>query len=151
MLKDEKNNKTFMLKTEEAENTWYLLDANGRTLGHLASEITKILRGKHKPTFTPNIDAGYGVIVVNAEKIKVSGSKEAQKLYSYYTGHIKGLRQVPYRIMKARKPQYIIESAVKGMMPKTRLGNAQLKRLRIFAGPEHDLAAQKPIQLNIQG
>ena len=142
----EQKNKTFMLKTADAKATWFILDATGKTLGRLASEIAKILRGKHKPTFTYHIDGGDGVVVINADKVHVSGSKEAQKLYRYYTGHIGGLREVPYRIMQKRKPTYIIEHAVSGMMPKTRLGKAQIKKLRIYAGAEHEQGAQKPQQ-----
>lgn len=143
------HNKTIMLKNEEVKHDWFILDAAGKTLGRFAAEVTKILRGKHKPTFTAHIDGGDGVIIINAEKIRVTGAKEAQKIYRYYTGSIGGMREIPYRTMQARKPEYIIEHAVKGMMPKTRLSNAQLKRLRIFAGPEHNMAAQKPIQANI--
>lgn len=141
--------KTFLFKTEDAKRTWYILDAAGKTLGRFASEVTKILRGKHKPTFSTSADSGDGVIIINAGQIAVTGAKEAQKLYRHYTGHMGGLREIPYRTMKARKPTYMVESAVKGMMPKTRLGNAQLKRLRVFAGNEHDMDAQKPIQVNI--
>lgn len=138
-----------MLKKKDVNPTWLVLDASGKTLGRFAAEIAKILRGKHKPTYTEHIDGGDGVIVINAEKIRVTGAKEAQKLYRYYTGYMGGLREVPYRTMKARKPQYIIEHAVEGMMPRTRLARAQLKKLRVFAGGEHELAAQKPIQVNI--
>lgn len=142
-------NKTIMHRKEDSKPNWFILDATGKTLGRFASEVAKILRGKHKPTFTTYSDAGDGVIVINADKIKVTGSKEATKVYHYYTGSINGLRAVPYRVMMARKPPYIIEHAVKGMMPKTRLANAQLKKLRIFAGSEHNLEAQKPIKANI--
>lgn len=141
--------KTFIPNKKDVKPVWFVLDATGKTLGRLASEITKILRGKHKPTFTAYMDCGDGVIVVNAEKIEVTGSKEAQKIYRYYTGSMSGLREIPYRVMKARKPTYIIEHAIKGMMPKTRLARAQIKKLRVFAGPEHDLSAQQPIQVNI--
>lgn len=144
-----KEQKTFIPNKKETKLSWFILDASGKTLGRLTSEISKILRGKHKPTFTEFFDCGDGVIVVNAEKIKVTGSKEAQKVYRYYTGSMNGLREIPYRTMKARKPEYIIEHAVKGMMPKTRLGKQQVKKLRVFAGTEHDLAAQQPIQVNI--
>lgn len=141
--------KSFQQKEAEYKRDWIILDASGKTLGRLASEITKILRGKHKPTFTTYADAGDGVIVINSKEIAVTGNKEAQKLYRYYTGAIDGLREIPYRTMKARKPNFIIERAVKGMMPKTRLANAQYKRLRVFAGPEHNMVAQKPLQANI--
>jgi large subunit ribosomal protein L13 len=141
--------KTFVPKKDQIKVRWFILDASGKTLGRLTSEISKILRGKHKPTYTTYLDCGDGVIIINAEKVKVTGSKEAQKLYRYYTGAINGLREIPYRTMKARKPEYIIEHAVKGMMPKTRLGRQQMKKLRIFAGDQHSLAAQQPIQANI--
>lgn len=144
-----KQQKSFQLKEAEVKRNWIILDAAGKTLGRLASEITKILRGKHKPTFTTFTDGGDGVIVINCEKVAVTGNKEATKIYRYYTGAIDGLREITYRTMKARKPTYMIEHAVKGMMPKTRLANAQLKRLRVFAGSEHDMSAQKPIQANI--
>src|SRR5262245_41420417 len=149
MAQHPENRKTIMLRKQDIKQAWYLLDATGKTLGRLASEIAKILRGKHKPSYTPNIDTGDGVVVVNAEKIVVTGNKEAEKLYRYYTGSMSGLREIPYRDMKARKPQYIIESAVEGMMPKSRLGRQQAKKLRVFAGPDHDLEAQQPIKVNI--
>jgi large subunit ribosomal protein L13 len=142
-------NKTIMVKEQEAKHSWFILDAAGKTLGRFAAEVTKILRGKHRPTFTEYADSGDGVIIINAEKIRVTGNKEATKIYRYHTGAMSGMREVPYRTMKARKPEYIIEHAVKGMMPKTRLSDAQLKRLRVFAGTEHNMAAQKPIQANI--
>lgn len=141
--------KTLMLKKQGIKQTWYILDATGKTLGRFAAEVAKILRGKHKPTFTPNIDNGDGVIVINADKIVVTGNKEANKLYRYYTGYMSGLREVPYRTMKARKPQYIIEHAVEGMMPGSRLGRQLSKKLRVFAGAEHNMEAQKPISVNI--
>ncbi len=145
----QKQAKTFIPNKKETKPNWFILDASGKTLGRLTSEISKILRGKHKPTYTTYMDCGDGVIVINAEKVKVTGSKEAQKVYRYYTGSMSGLREVPYRTMKARKPEYIIEHAVKGMMPKTRLARLQLKKLRVFAGEEHNLVAQQPIQVNI--
>jgi len=134
---------------DDKQQNWLIMDASGKTLGRLSSEIAKILRGKHKPTFTTNLDCGDGVIVINAEKIHVTGNKEAQKLYRYYTGAMDGLREIPYRTMKARKPEFIIEHAVKGMMPKTRLARAQIKKLRVFKGDQHDQSAQKPVQVNI--
>lgn len=141
--------KTKMLKDEEVKHGWILLDAEGKTLGRLASEITKILRGKHRPTFTPHVDGGDGVIIVNAEKVHVSGNKEVQKMYRRHSGFIGGLKETELSVMRAKKPQYIIEHAVKGMMPKTSLSRAQLKRLRIFAGNEHNMQAQQPVKANI--
>jgi len=141
----EKKNRTYMMRKEEINRKWFVIDAEGKTLGRLASEIAKVLRGKHKPDFTPHVDSGDGVIVINVEKVVVSGNKEAQKKYYYYTGHVGGLREVPYRTMKERRPGYIIERAVKGMLPKTKLGRAQKKKLRLFVGSEHRMQAQKPI------
>jgi large subunit ribosomal protein L13 len=151
MNQQKKNNTTILLTKEEAlaKKKWFLLDATGKTLGRFSSEVAKILRGKHKPNFTSHVDAGDGVVIINASKIKVTGAKEAQKIYRYYTGSMGGLREVPYRIMLARKPEYIIRKAVKGMMPKTRLAEAQMKKLRIFADDQHDLQAQQPIVAQI--
>ena len=132
-----------------AQRKWLLFDASGKTLGRFATEIAKILRGKHKPTFTPHVDCGDGVIIINAEKIEVTGAKEAQKIYRHYTGAMGGLRETPFRVMKARKPDFIIRQAVKGMMPNSRLGKQQMKKLRIFAGSEHDLDAQQPIPVTV--
>ena len=146
-----KLNTTILLTKEEAQATqkWFLFDASGKTLGRFAAEIAKILRGKHKVTFTSNTDTGDGVVILNASKIKVTGNKEAQKIYRYHTGAMSGMREVPYRVMQARKPDYIIRHAVKGMMPKTRLGEAQMKKLRIFADDQHDLQAQRPVEAKI--
>ncbi|MFT4553631.1 MAG: large subunit ribosomal protein L13 [Chlamydiales bacterium] len=149
MAQQAQTQKTPMIKKGDISDNWLIVDAAGKTLGRFASEIAKILRGKHKPTWTPHMDNGDGVIILNAEKIKVTGAKEAQKIYRYYTGHVGGLREVPFEVMKARKPDYIIRSAVSGMMPKTKQGKAQLKKLRIFKGEEHDMSAQKPTKVNI--
>lgn len=155
MQKKAQIKKTFLPNKKETKQNWFVLDAAGKTLGRLSSEIAKILLGKHKPIYTTNVDCGDGVIVVNADQVVVSGSKEARKIYRYYTGSIAGLREIPYRTMKARKPQYIIEHAVKGMMPKSRLGRQQAKKLRVYAGSAQDniveqgLAAQQPIHVNI--
>ena len=141
---------TLLTKETATENRqWFLLDASGKTLGRFAAEVAKILRGKHKPSFTPHVDSGDGVIIINADKIVVTGAKEAQKIYRYHTGAMSGLREVPYNIMMDRKPDYIIQHAVRGMMPNTRLGKQQLKKLRIFAGTEHDLQAQQPISVTV--
>ncbi len=146
-----KKNTTVLLTKEEASSNrkWFLLDASGKTLGRFAAEVAKILRGKHKPGFTPSVDCGDGIVIINAEKIVVTGAKEAQKVYRYHTGAMSGMREVPYRIMKGRKPDYIIRHAVKGMMPKTRLTEAQMKKLRIYAGDKHDMQAQAPMSANI--
>lgn len=140
---------TSMLKREQTKRSWFILDASGKTLGRFASEVTKVLRGKHRPDYTPNIDCGDGVIIINAEKIRVTGSKAAQKIYRYYTGYMGGMREIPYRQMLAKKPAYILEHAISGMMPKTRLGKAQLKKLRIFKGAEHNLDNHQPISITL--
>ncbi len=144
------NHKTIFLTKEKVRTkNWYLLDAAGKTLGRFSAEIAKILRGKHKPDFTPNVDCGDGVVVINAEKIKVTGNKETQKVYRHYSGHIGGLKEIPYKEMLAKHPERIIFNAVKGMLPKTPLGKSQIKKLRVYAGAEHDLQAQKPQAVNI--
>jgi len=145
-------NKTKFIKKAEAlkDRKFYLFDATGKTLGRFASEIAKILRGKHKPSYTPNVDTGDGVIVINVEKIKVTGSKEARKVYRKHTGWLGGLKETPYREMLKKKPEHILMHAVKGMLPtKTPLARAQLKKLHIFVGEKHDMQAQKPIAVNI--
>jgi large subunit ribosomal protein L13 len=143
--------KTPLLTKKEAIHSrkWYLFDASGKTLGRFAAEVAKVLRGKHRPEFTPYVDCGDGVVIINAEKIKVTGMKPARKIYRSYTGYIGGLREVPYSTMIARKPEYVLKHAIKGMMPKTRLGGQQVKKLRIYKGAEHDMDAQKPIPVNI--
>jgi len=143
--------KTTLLTKKQAMESrkWLLLDATGKTLGRFAAEVAKILRGKHRPDFTEHVDCGDGVVIINAEKIKVTGMKAARKVYREYTGYVGGLKETPYRTMMARKPTYILRHAIKGMMPKTRLGDQQLKKLRIFAGTEHDNQAQNPQQATI--
>lgn len=140
---------TPILKKEDVKPQWFLVDATGKTLGRLACEIAKVLRGKHKPNYTPHVDSGDGVIVVNAEKIYVTGRKEAQKVYRHYTGYMSGMREIPYRTVLARKPNHIIETAVKGMLPKTKQGRAQFKRLRVVAGTDHQMEAQQPVSVSI--
>jgi len=152
LRQSEKMNTTIFIKKEEAEKSkkYYLLDATGKTLGRFASEISKILRGKHKPTYTPNVDTGDYVIIINAEKIKLTGFKEARKIYRSYTGFIGGLLEVPYKEMKQKHPERIIYRAVKGMMPmKSKLAKSQLNKLKIFVGENHNMQAQKPIAVNI--
>jgi large subunit ribosomal protein L13 len=145
-----KQNTSNLTKKEAiSSRKWYLFDATGKTLGRFAAEITKVLRGKHRPDFTPNVDCGDGVVIINAEKIVVTGMKEARKIYRSYTGFVGGLREVPYSTMMARKPEYILERAIKGMMPKTRLGGQQVRKLRIYKGAEHDMQAQNPAPVNL--
>ena len=142
-----KKNQTRLLTKKEAndDRKWFILDATGKTLGRFASHVAKILRGRHKVTFTPHVDCGDGVIIINADKIKVTGAKEAQKIYRYHTGAMSGLREIPFRVMKARKPDYILRNAISGMLPQSRLARQQLKKLRIFAGDKHDMQSQNPI------
>ena len=137
---------TKFFKTNRQEMNWYLFDAKGKTLGRLASEIVKVLKGKHKPQYTPNMDCGDGVIVINAKDVKISGSKEAQKVYYRYSGFPGGLKEIPYRRMQERQPEKIVELAVKGMMPtRTPLGRQMLRKLRVFANDQHNMVAQQPI------
>ena len=145
------NQKTPLVTKEEARKNlkWYILDATGKTLGRFSSEVAKILRGKHKPDFTPHIDTGDGVIVINSDKIIVTGAKSAQKMYSTYSGYIGGLKQIVYKDLMVKHPNRIIEHAVKGMLPKTKLGKKQLKKLYIFSDDKHNLQAQKPTLVNI--
>ena len=145
------NQKTPILTRQQAlqSRKWFLFDAKGQTLGRFAAEVTKILRGKHRPDFTPHVDCGDGVVIINAEQIGVTGMKEARKIYKNYTGFVGGYREFPLATLRARKPTDILMRAIKGMMPKTRLGGQQVKKLRIYAGPEHDMQAQNPTPVNI--
>ena len=143
--------KTPLLTKQQATSSrkWYLFDAEGRTLGRFAAEVAKVLRGKHRPDFTPYVDCGDGVVIINAEKIKVTGMKRARKIYRRYTGFVGGMRETPYSTMLDRNPEYILERAIKGMMPKSRLGGQQVKKLRVYKGGEHDMKAQNPINVNL--
>ncbi len=136
--------KTVMVNPATIERKWYVVDAEGQTLGRLASEVAKILRGKHKPIFTPHIDAGDYVIIVNAEKVKVTGKKLDQKIYYHHTGYVGGLKQTKLKDMLAKHPERVLEHAVKGMLPKGRLGREMYRKLFVYDGPEHKHAAQKP-------
>lgn len=141
--------KTFVAKPAEISRKWYVVDAEGKTLGRMASQIASILRGKNKPEFTPNMDAGDYVIVVNASKVVLTGNKLDQKMYRYHTGYPGGLKEIKYRDMVSKKPEKVIESAVKGMLPKNVLGRAMYKKLFVYAGPEHEHSAQKPEVLEL--
>ena len=139
--------KSFMASPATIERKWYVVDATGYTLGRLASEIAKVLRGKNKAIFTPHIDCGDYVIVVNAEKIKVTGKKLDQKIYYNHSDYVGGMRETTLREMMAKKPEKVIELAVKGMLPKGPLGRSMIDKLHVYAGPEHEQAAQKPVEL----
>ena len=136
--------KSFMASPATIERKWYVVDATGYTLGRLASEVAKVLRGKNKPIFTPHMDCGDYVIVVNAEKIKVTGKKMDQKIYYNHSDYVGGMRETTLREMMAKKPEKVIELAVKGMLPKGPLGREMYKKLYVYAGNEHPHAAQKP-------
>lgn len=136
--------KSFMAKTNEIERKWYVIDAEGKVLGRLATEVATILSGKNKPTYTPHVDTGDYVVIINAEKIKLTGKKLEQKNYSYHTGYPGGLKQVPYKDLIVSKPEKIIELAVKGMLPKSSLGRNMIKKMKVYSGPEHKHEAQMP-------
>ena len=136
--------KSFMASPSTIERKWYVIDAENQTLGRLASEVAMILRGKHKPTYTPHIDTGDHVIVINADKIKVTGKKMTQKIYYHHSAYVGGMKETTLKEMLAKKPEYVIEHAVKGMLPKGPLGRQMYRKLRVYAGPEHEQAAQKP-------
>jgi large subunit ribosomal protein L13 len=136
--------KSYMARPGTVERKWYVIDAEGKTLGRLATEIATLLRGKNKPQYTPHVDVGDFVVVVNAEKVYVSGRKAEQKLYRWHTGYPGGLKSRTYEEMLERRPTEILRKAVYGMMPKTRLARQQLRKLKIYAGPEHPHAAQSP-------
>ncbi len=143
--------KSYVAKPLEIERKWYVVDADGKTLGRLAAEVAKILRGKHKPIYTPHVDCGDFVIVVNAEKIKVTGKKMDQKMYRWHTGYVGNLKERTFREMSQRSPERIIELAVKGMLPHNSLGSQMYTKLKVYAGAEHKHEAQKPEVLEIQG
>ena len=136
--------KTFMASPATIERKWYVVDATDMTLGRLASEVAKVLRGKNKAIFTPHIDTGDYVIVVNAEKVKVTGKKLDQKIYYHHSDYVGGMKETTLREMMAKKPEKVIELAVKGMLPKGPLGRQMYTKLHVYAGPEHEHAAQKP-------
>jgi large subunit ribosomal protein L13 len=136
--------KTYHQKPTEVQRDWLLVDAEDQVLGRLATQIATLLRGKHKPTYTPSIDGGDFVVVINAEKIKIMGRKADQKIYYRHTGYPGGLKKTPYRMMLAKHPDRILRIAVKGMLPKNRMGRRLMTKLRIYAGPKHPHAAQQP-------
>jgi large subunit ribosomal protein L13 len=146
---EEKRLKTYSAKPNEIEKQWYLVDAEAQTLGRLATQIADVLRGKGKPQYTPHVDSGDFVVVVNAEKVRVTGDKLHTKVYYRYTGYPGGLRERTLEEQLARRPEEVLRRAVRGMLPKNRLAAAQLRKLKIYAGPEHPHAAQQPRPLEV--
>lgn len=141
--------KTFMANANTVERKWYVVDADGMPLGRLASQVAAILRGKHKPTFTPNVDTGDHVIVLNASKVVLSGKKLDQKFYYHHSGYPGGLKETPYRKLIATKPEFAVKHAIVGMLPKGPLGRQMARKLRVYAGAEHENQAQKPEVLEL--
>jgi large subunit ribosomal protein L13 len=141
--------KTYTPKLTEIERRWFVVDAEGRVLGRLASEIAKILRGKHKPMYTPHLDTGDNVVVINAEKVRLTGNKAETKTYFRHTGYMGGAKLIPFRRMIEQHPERVIELAVKGMLPKNNLGRLMRRKLRVYAGGEHPHEAQQPERLEI--
>ncbi|MEM1128821.1 MAG: 50S ribosomal protein L13 [Bacteroidota bacterium] len=141
--------KTYSAKAGDVERTWYVIDADQAVVGRLASEVARILRGKHKPMYTPHVDTGDFVIVVNADKARFTGGKETEKQYFKHTGYPGGVKQRTPAEMREKRPTFIVENAVKGMMPKGPLGRQMLKKLKVYAGPDHPHAAQQPETLSL--
>lgn len=139
--------KTYMAKPEDIEKKWYIVDATDVVLGRLASNVASVLRGKNKPTFTPNVDTGDYVIIINCDKVKLTGNKLEDKYHTHYTGYIGGLKQVQYKTLMATKPEEAVKLAIKGMLPKNSLGAKMLTKVRCYAGAEHGHEAQQPIEL----
>ena len=142
--------KSYIAKAQEVEKKWFVVDAAGKPLGRVASQVASILRGKHKPTFTPNVDCGDHVIVINAEKVVLTGKKLDQKFMRKYSGYVGGLNEVPYREVLAKKPELAFEEAVRRMLPSGVLGRKQLKNLVVYRGAEHNHEAQKPEVLELK-
>ncbi len=142
--------KTFVATPSNIERQWLVIDAEGKTLGRLATEVARLLRGKHKPTYTPFADTGDYVIVVNASKMVLTGKKLDQKLYRHHSGFPGGMREIDYRTMMDKKPETVLELAVKGMLPKNSLGRQMFRKLHVYAGPEHEQAAQKPVEYTFE-
>jgi len=143
--------RTFVLRKEDVKRNWWLINCDGKILGRLASEIALILRGKHKPDFTPFVDNGDFVICVNAEKVKLTGKKTQQKIYYSHSGYRGGLKENPFMRMREKKPEWVIYHAVKGMLPKNKLGNRIIRKLKVYKGPNHPHIAQKPQNFEIGG
>jgi large subunit ribosomal protein L13 len=149
MFEESFSMKSFMAKKNEVEQKWLLVDADGAILGRMAAKIAPILMGKTKPTYTPHVDVGDYVVVVNADKVKVTGKKAQNKEYDYYTHHPGGHKFISFAEMRARKPEKVVELAVRRMLPKNRLGRQMLKKLKVYSGPEHEHQAQKPEKIEL--
>ena len=141
--------KSYMAKPENVERKWYVVDASGMALGRVASQVAMILRGKNKPTFTPNVDTGDYVIVINCDKVVLTGKKAEKKFYRYHTGYVGGLKEVRYDKLMATKPEFVVKHAVKGMLPKNSIGRKMLNKLFVYAGAEHKQQAQQPVELKL--
>ncbi|KAA5807066.1 50S ribosomal protein L13 [Thermoanaerobacterium thermosaccharolyticum] len=141
--------KSFMPKKNEVERKWYVIDAEGKVLGRLASQVAKILSGKNKPIYSPSVDTGDYIIIINADKVVLTGKKLEQKYFKYYTGHPGGLKLIQYKTLMRTKPEKAIIRAVRGMLPKNKLGRHMIKKLKVYTGPEHKHIAQKPEKLDI--
>ncbi|MFL0796368.1 MAG: 50S ribosomal protein L13 [Cellvibrionaceae bacterium] len=141
--------KTYVAKPETVKRDWFVVDAEGKTLGRMASEIATRLRGKHKPEYTPHVDTGDYIVVINAEKVRVTGNKAKNKMYHHHTGYIGGLKSISFEKLIDKAPERTIESAVRGMLPRGPLGRAMFKKLKVYAGTEHPHTAQQPQELNI--
>lgn len=141
--------KTFLAKKETVEPKWYVVDASGQVLGRLSVKIANILRGRHKPTYTPHVDTGDFVVVINADKIQLTGKKEEQKQYMFYSGYVGGESYRSVAQMREKKPEFLIEHAVKGMLPKNRLARQMLKKLKVYGGSEHPHEAQEPTPISL--
>ncbi|MBM4201879.1 MAG: 50S ribosomal protein L13 [Gammaproteobacteria bacterium] len=141
--------KTFSAKPAEVKRDWYVVDADGKTLGRLSTEIARRLRGKHKPVYTPHVDTGDYIIVINAEKVRVTGTKEQNKVYYKHTGYIGNMKSITLGKLRQRRPERIIETAVQGMLPKNPLGRAMFRKLKVYAGPTHNHQAQQPLALEL--
>ena len=141
---------TYMQKKEDVKRNWFVIDAEGQTLGRLATQAAHVLRGKHKPTYTPHIDGGDYVIIVNADKVNLTGNKLDNKIYYNHSGYTGGLRERTARVMKEQYPVEMIERAIKGMLPKGRLGRQMYKKLFVYAGSEHPHAAQQPVEMKVK-
>ena len=141
--------KTYMANAQTVERKWYVVDATGLTLGRLSTRVASVLRGKHKPTYTPNVDTGDFVIVINTDKVVLTGKKLEDKFYRYHTGYIGGLKEIPYKKMMAEKSDLAVYEAVRGMLPKNSLGRKMLTKLRVYKGAEHNQQAQMPVELKL--